>query len=129
MKDSVDNIGAVVPFRKGKGRPTKESLRKAKAPVGRPKEDRGRIAEFKARLLGTSGRSVIDKVIKIALDDAHPGQMAALKMCVDRVLPVSLFEKGHGVKPSIQINIVNTTTEQEVSTVDMDISDVEEMED
>lgn len=107
-----------------KGRPTKAALAK-KVPLGRPREDAGRIAEFKQRLLATSGERVIDKIITIAMDDKHTGQMAALKMCIDRVLPVSLFEKGHGTKPQIQINIVNTTLDNDPGTVDVDVTEVD----
>lgn len=90
------------------GRPTKKALRDTRK-VGRPKNDTGRIAEFKERLLATSGEFVINKIIEIALNDNHNGQMAALKMCIDRVLPLSLFEKNGNNKPMVQINIVNAT--------------------
>ena len=92
--------------RKKLGRPRKEDLKKAKLPIGRPKNDTGRIAEFKQRLLGTSGSAVIEKIIEIGQTDGHPGQMAALKMAVDRILPLSLFEKdAKGQRNAIQINI------------------------
>lgn len=78
-----------------RGRPPKAVIEAKKKPgkVGRPAGDTARIAEFKARLLGTTGTKVIDKVLSIAQNDEHPGQMAALKMCMDRLLPTSLFEK------------------------------------
>lgn len=88
------------------GRPRKEDLKKAKLPMGRPKNDTGRLAEFKQRLLGTSGSAVIEKIIQIGQDDDHPGQMAALKMAMDRILPLSMFEKdAKGQRNAIQINI------------------------
>lgn len=115
--------------KKGRGRPSNKELA-ATRKRGRPPETRGRIAEFKERLLATSGPYVIDKVIQVALDDNHPGQMAALKMCLDRVLPVSLFEKNNGSKPQIQINIVNATEKQpEDVIIDVngeDVTDIEE---
>lgn len=66
-----------------------------------------RIQEFKRMLMHAPvGESVIRKVIDIARDDEHPGQMAAIKMCMDRLLPVSLFEeKKEGSRTAIQINI------------------------
>lgn len=94
-----------------RGRPRKSEIEAKKAgnrgKVGRPKGDAARIQEFKARLLATSGDKVINKVIEVALNDEHSGQMAALKMCMDRVLPVSYFEKDKttGGKPSVSINI------------------------
>jgi len=85
------------PQKKKRGRPRKTDIEAKKrgnrGVRGRPPGDAARINEFKARLLATSGDKVINKIIDIALDDEHQGQMAALKMCMDRVLPVSYFEK------------------------------------
>jgi len=107
------------------GRPTKESIKKAKAPLGRPKNDTGRIAEFKQRLLGTSGENVIKKIIEIGQTDGHPGQMAALKMAVDRILPLSMFEKdAKGQRNAIQINITGIGEAKIEST--NDVVDMEE---
>lgn len=92
-----------------RGRPTKQAIeaKKKRNKVGRPAGDAARIAEFKARLLATSGDKVIEKVIQIAQQDDHPGQMAALKMCMDRILPLSLFEKdAKGGNRAVTINIV-----------------------
>ena len=117
----------VVEKKKAKmGRPRKEDLKKAKLPMGRPKNDTGRLAEFKQRLLGTSGSAVIEKIIQIALDDTHQGQMAALKMSMDRILPLSMFEKdAKGQRNAIQINITGIG-EAQIDTKDMgDIVDVE----
>lgn len=113
-----------------RGRPRKEDIKKVKAPLGRPKNDTGRIAEFKQRLLGTAGSKVIDKIVAIALDDEHQGQMAALKMCVDRVLPISMFEKDkNGQRNAIQINITGIG-EAAVDAKDIgDIIDVEDTND
>jgi hypothetical protein len=99
-----------LPARK-RGRPRKsevEAKKKGNRGVrGRPPGDAARINEFKARLLATSGDKVINKVIQIAQDDEHPGQMAALKMCMDRVLPLSYFEKDKatGGRNAISITI------------------------
>jgi hypothetical protein len=109
-----------------KGRPTKKSLKEAKLPVGRPKGDEGRIAELKARLLATTGNKVINKIVEIAMTDGHPVQGAALKMCIDRVLPLSLFEKdAKGTRNAVTINITGIG---EVSTqsVPAEIVDLEE---
>ena len=87
----------VVPVVRKRGRPKKADIEAAKKPgngkVGRPVGDNGRIQELKARLMATAGTKVIDKIIHIALNDEHPGQMAALKLCIDRQLPLSLFDK------------------------------------
>lgn len=92
-----------------RGRPRKSDIeaKKNRGKVGRPAGDAARIAEFKARLLATSGDRVIEKVIQIAQNDDHPGQMAALKMCIDRILPLSLFEKDvKGGNRAVTINIM-----------------------
>lgn len=111
MQDSnvvVTSPGPVVKQPARKGRPPKAVIEAKKKPgkVGRPTGDTGRIAELKARLLSTTGDKVINKIVNIAMDDSHQGQMAALKMCIDRMLPLSLFEKdakrGNG---AITINI------------------------
>lgn len=128
---SIDDTSfSVVPK---KGRPRKADI-EAKKPrnrgkVGRPAGDAARIQELKARLLATTGDKVINKIVNIALDDAHSGQMAALKMCVDRMLPLSLFEKD--VKRgsnAVTINIVgvdNTTIQaNDPNTLDVDVSEV-----
>jgi hypothetical protein len=60
-------------------------------------------------LLATSGDRVIETIIKKALNDEDKDQVACLKMCVDRLLPVSYFEKQGAGKGGIQINIVNTS--------------------
>ena len=117
-----------------RGRPTKAAIEAAKKPgkgkVGRPKDDRGRILELKARLMATSGTKVIDTVIRIALDDEHPGQMAALRMCLDRQLPLSLFEKDAKKGSSaITINITGVgTVGAEANTIDADDVDYEDQE-
>lgn len=99
MTEKTLNTSVVVeePPKRKRGRPRKSEVEAKKrgnrGVRGRPPGDAARINEFKARLLATSGDKVISKIIDIALDDDHQGQMAALKMCMDRVLPVSYFEK------------------------------------
>ena len=99
--------------KKKRGRPRKTDIeaKKNRGKVGRPVGDAGRIKEFKARLLATSGDKVITKIIEVAMDDGHSGQLAALKMCMDRVLPLSYFEKEKGASgtPQISINIGGLT--------------------
>ena len=100
-----------VPVKRKRGRPRKSEVEAKKrgnrGVVGRPPGDAARINEFKARLLATSGDNVINKIIEIAQNDEHPGQMAALKMCMDRVLPLSYFEKDKatGGRSNVSITI------------------------
>ena len=130
VKSSSTDVVTVGAKPKAKmGRPRKEDLKKAKAPIGRPKNDTGRLAEFKQRLLGTSGSAVIEKIIQIGQDDDHPGQMAALKMAMDRILPLSMFEKdAKGQRNAIQINITGIGEAKIESTTDLS-DDVIDMED
>lgn len=116
--DEKESTPTVTP--KKRGRPRKEVIESkkvgniGKGKRGRPPGETARINELKARLLGTTGDKVINKIVSIALDDSHPGQMSALKMCADRVLPLSYFEKekGSNSKPQITINISNALDDQ-----------------
>jgi len=117
------------------GRPKKSDIVSKKKGnrglVGRPAGDAARINEFKARLLGTTGDKVITKIIEIAMNDDHPGQMAALKFAGERILPISAFEaaKQGGGTPTIQINVsglvgASSSLPEPVIMVD-DVTDVE----
>ena len=55
-----------------------------------------------------AAKKVINKVIAIALEDGHPVQSAALKMCMDRVLPVSYFDKKNDAGGRNQVSITIT---------------------
>jgi hypothetical protein len=70
-----------------------------------PKTDHQRIKELKELMIRSGGKDVAEKVIQIALNDEHPGQMAALKMCMDRTLPIGMFEKDKNQRSAITINI------------------------
>jgi predicted dinucleotide-utilizing enzyme len=70
-----------------------------------PKTDNQRIKDLKDMLIRSSGKDVVEKMISIALNDGHPAQMAAIKMCVDRTLPVSMFEKDKSQRSAVHITI------------------------
>ena len=74
-------------------------------PATLPKTDHQRIKELKELMIRSGGKDVAEKVIQIALNDDHPGQMAALKMCLDRTLPMSMFEKDKSQRSAVTINI------------------------
>ena len=122
-----------------RGRPRKDVIEAKRKPgkIGRPVGDTGRIQELKARLLATTGDKVIDKIVSIAMTDGHPVQSAALKMCIDRVLPISYFEKdkNSGARPSVNITITGVGGEQTIISGSdnnddiVDITDVEYQED
>jgi hypothetical protein len=119
------------PVKRKAGRPKKSDIQaKLKRDGrGRPKGDAGRLAELKARLLATSGERMINKVVEIAMTDGHPGQMAAMKMCLDRVMPVSMFEKdATGSSKGITINITGLSAQvaAEDNTIDAEEVDFNE---
>ena len=97
---------------------------------GRPAGDAARIAEFKARLLGTSGEKIINTLISKALDPDDKDQAACLKMCIDRVLPLSAFDasKNSGGTPQISINITGLTGNVVDSTPAIEMSDAEDVQ-
>jgi hypothetical protein len=83
---------------KKRGRPPKKVVA-AKKPGsrvarGRPPGDAAAINEFKARLLASPrSQKVLDSIMGAALDNEHKNQAAAWKLLMDRMLPVSYFEK------------------------------------
>lgn len=75
---------------------------------GRPKGDAAIINEYKARMLNSpKSRRVLESIFDAALDDEHKNQAAAWKLVMDRVLPVSYFEKDKhgGGKSAVNITI------------------------
>jgi hypothetical protein len=95
-------------------------------PTTLAKTDTQRIKELKRMLIEGKGEDVVKKVLDIALEDGHPGQMAALKMCMDRALPASLFEKTAAQRSAINITISTLGAPQVVeSAPDDNITDVE----
>jgi hypothetical protein len=136
MSDSDDlssNVVVLAPQTRRRGRPPKSIVESKKRPgkVGRPAGDAGRIQEFKARLLSTTGTKVIDTVLRKALDDNDKDQVACLKMCLDRMLPTSLFEKdAKGQRNAVTINItgLGETKVEAVETIEADIVDYNEVD-
>ena len=126
-----------VPKKRGRGRPRKAEVeaKKKRGVVGRPPGEAARIKEFHARLLATSGETVINTIIKKALDDDDKDQVACLKMCLDRVLPMSYFEKDKDARRgnvSIQISmvgdakaIVDQTEEEEQDYQDVEYETID----
>ena len=74
-------------------------------PAKLPMTEGQRIRELRDIMIRGGGKHVAEKVIEIALNDDHPSQMVALKMCLDRTLPVSMFEKDKSQRSAVTINI------------------------
>ena len=85
-------------IKKTRGRPPKAKVNQKKVghrkTLGRPKGDAAIINEYKARMLASpKSKKVMDTIFNAALDDDHKNQSAAWKLIMDRMLPVSYFEK------------------------------------
>lgn len=104
MKDVSPSVGdstvseAVPAPKKKRGRPTKSEIQAKLKPgkPGRPKGDYTKARELAARMLVTDSERMLHTLIKMALTEGHPNQMASLKMCLDRALPISYFESKEG---------------------------------
>ncbi|OUW93316.1 MAG: hypothetical protein CBD88_07360 [Flavobacteriales bacterium TMED228] len=86
------------PPKRKRGRPRKTDVvsksKGSRGAVGRPKGDAAVINEYKARMLASpKSRKVMDAIFDAALDDEHKNQAAAWKLVMDRMLPLSYFEK------------------------------------
>ena len=91
----------------------------SKTPVkrGRPAGMRARQLELKQTLLEHPDvPKVIETVIRTALDDSHKNQTAAQKILMDRMLPISTFEKA--VDSREKINIVINTIRPEKEAIE-----------
>ena len=90
------------------------------------------MSRYRAALLSNPMTlKVVEKSMQIAMDDTHSGQMAAMKLIMDRALPVMGFtmEDKHKGGAGIQINITGLTQEKEVGpdgpiTIEQDETDV-----
>ena len=116
---------------KPKGRPKKSKILSkttgSRNKVGRPKGDASIINDYKARMLASpKSRKVLDSILSAALDDDHKNQAAAWKLCMDRLLPVSYFEKDKagGGRGAINISITGVGGETTIiSGNEQDIDD------
>ena len=83
---------------------------------GRPAGMRARQLELKQTLLEHPDvPNIIETVIWTALDDNHKNQTAAQKILMDRMLPISTFEKA--VDSLEKINILINTIRPEKESV------------
>lgn len=91
----------------------REVLDPAPKKRGRPKGKPSLAVALTHELINKKAENVVKKVLAIALDDKHPKQMEALKMCFDRLAPVSVFERAAEAKRNtgieININVVGGT--------------------
>ncbi len=116
------------------GRPKKEVVESKKPTkrnkVGRPPGDAATINEYKARMLASpKSRKVLDSILDAALNDDHKNQAAAWKLLMDRMLPVSYFEKDKegGGRPAVSITIsgIGEAKVTEEDIIDAEVIDEE----
>jgi hypothetical protein len=100
------------PKNKG-GRPKKADIQAKLKPGkrGRPVGDYTKARELCARMLVSEGDRMLKTLINMALTDGHPNQIPALKMCLDRALPISYFESkdSNNAGGGVVINISGLT--------------------
>jgi len=121
---------------KKRGRPPKSLVESKKGgnrvKRGRPPGDAAAINEFKARLLASPrSQKVLDSIMSAALNDEHKNQAAAWKLLMDRMLPVSYFEKdkNNAGRSAVSITITgvgsDTTITPEPNIIEGEIIDDE----
>ena len=113
-----DNLKKTKGRPKGSGKLTMAKFADAKPLAMLPKTENQRVKELKELLINSAGVNVVQKTVQIALDDDHPAQMAALKLCMDRMLPVTLFEKEGKQRSAITINITGIGEITQAQTID-----------
>ena len=120
-----------VQTKKPRGRPPKAKVNQKKVgnrkALGRPKGDAGIINEYKARMLASpKSKKVIEAIFDAALDDEHKNQSAAWKLIMDRMLPVSYFEKeATGGRSAVSITISSLGGTEATITQEKEIIDGE----
>ena len=111
--------------KRGPGRPKKGEVVAKKegnrGVRGRPPGDAAIINEYKARMLASpKSQKVLDAIMNAALDDEHKNQAAAWKLLMDRMLPVSYFEKDKTTQGKNSVSITITGVGGSVATVQND---------
>jgi hypothetical protein len=108
-------------------KPAKTMAKLANKPgeVYLPKSDNQKIMELKRLLIDGAGQNVVGKALQIAMNDDHPAQAAMIKLCMDRMLPVSLFEKGAAARSAVTINITGIGESVSVGGESLDLGPIE----
>ena len=87
---------------------------------GRPKGLRTAVKKLEERLLEANRiELVIDSIVRAALNDEHKNQAAAWKMLMDRMAPLSHYDKARGgEKPIVQINVTSMDSIQTIEPIE-----------
>jgi hypothetical protein len=127
MSEQIEEAVVIAAPKKRRGRPPKSAMAeiKDKRSVGRPKGDKAILDEYKMRMLASpKSAKVLEKVYEVALNDDHPGQMAALKLVLDRIVPASAFDASKTGGSTPQINISISGLNQPTVSADEEVIDV-----
>jgi len=90
-----------------------------------PKTETAQLKELKNLLINSAGSRVVHKAVEIAMNDEHPAQLAAIKLCMDRMLPVSMFEKEGKQRSAVNITITGIGGVEIGQPTTIDAEDIE----
>ena len=81
-------------------------------PVRTRREQTERLYALKAKFLSNRKLGpLVEKMFDIAMDDTHDGQMQALKMIADKILPTQSFTGESKKSSAVNINITGLQVE------------------
>ena len=112
---TISTTDSTITSTKKKGRPkgsVKLTLQRVANNPELLKTDGDKLKELKGLLISSRGKDVVEKALEIAMNDEHPHQGAMIKLCMDRLLPVSLFEKDKSQRSVVTINITGIDSPQ-----------------
>ena len=101
-----DNLESHVARRKARKKEIAERKKETGRHIMSAREQTRQLHELKAELL-THGKAkhFVNKLFDIAMNDEHDGQMQAMKMVADRLLPNAGFSLDSKKSTAVQINI------------------------
>jgi hypothetical protein len=126
MSEQIEEAVVIAAPKKRRGRPPKSAIAEVKnRSVGRPKGTASIINEYRDRMLASpKSAKVLEKVFEVALNDGHPGQIAAMKLVMDRIVPASSFDTAKSGGSVPQINISISGLNQPTVSTDEEVIDV-----
>lgn len=94
---------------------------------GRPKGLRTAVRKLEERLLEAHRIDrVIDSIVKAACDDEHKNQAAAWKIIMDRMAPLSHYDKVRGgEKPIVQINVTSMDSIKTIEPIEGELDETD----
>jgi len=104
--ETITEIDSQLPKKRGRPKGSvKMTLQRVADNPGLLKTEGDKLKELKNLLVSSKGKDVVEKALEIAMNDEHPHQGAMIKLCMDRLLPVSMFEKEKGQRSAVTIRI------------------------